>query len=168
MLRELSLDREADLRLGVGRHCVVSRGREASGAGPRARCFAHWSSPLAFDGTSKAIRVSDTPVNHPIEHGDIDDAGFAEEVLCPAEEALWHDARLGQSEGQLVDDLLARIVEGRRQARDQGLDLLRRQAAQFLCDDLVLVVRIGSQPAAIDNVRDDLDLGLGEGDSLWK
>jgi hypothetical protein len=53
-----------------------------------------------------------------------------------------------------------RIAERCRDAGDQRLDLLRLQTAQLNGDLLVLVVGVGGEPAAVDDIRADLDLCL--------
>src|SRR5580704_9558399 len=87
----------------------------------------------------------------PHEDGDIDDARFSDQVLCALEQAYGHDARLRECRGELIDNLLPRIVEGGRKVGDQGANLLGWQMALVLADHFMLVVRIGSQPTTVDD-----------------
>jgi hypothetical protein len=103
----------------------------------------------------------------PPEDGDVDDARVTQQLLCTLEQPLGNDTRLSERRGELVDDLLARVVERRRQAGDEPFHLLRIQVAEVLGDPLVLVVPVRRQPPPVDEVGGDLDLGPVSVDSIW-
>ena len=76
-------------------------------------------------------------------------------------EPLRDPARLRQALGHLVDDLLALVVEGGRQARQHRLDLGGRQTRR-LPRALVRIGRVDRMPLAVDDDDGDLALALAQ------
>src|SRR5579883_2703053 len=92
---------------------------------------------------------------------DVGDADMAQRLDRALIQAARHPPPVGQRDRHLVDDLLALVVELGRQAAQDGVHLLGRQA-DLLADPLVRRGRIGRALVAGDDAHRDLALAFAE------